>query len=179
MNHSQIKQYCLDRLNEARPIIVNGTPWGFLCLAAFIDFLAKLAKNVDAKGPGYKDFFKAHAHAYADFRYANGAQDLPEQFYHVLRCGICHSFSLKPDAQALGQGGREKSIHISHDGLDDDGTAYAHLSNYTKKGCDAAVLLGGSLCDDLTKLVCDMFSDVTVQTNAEAWVKDHPPINGI
>ena len=64
-------------------------------------------------------------------------------------------------------------------GLDDDGTAYEHLSNYTKKDHDAAVLLGGSLCDDLTKLVCDMFNDATVQANAEAWVKDHPPIMGI
>jgi hypothetical protein len=180
MTHQQIKAYCLARLNEAKPIITNGTPWGFLCVAAYVDFLAKLAWNKDEKSKGYKDFFKlCFPDSYNNFTFSGGQKDLPEQFYHVLRCGICHSFSLVPDVMSQSSGGRSKSVIISHDGLDTDGTAYSHLDNYTKHGYDAAILLGGNLCDDLTQVVCNMFSDHSIQSNAEAWVAAFPPIGGI
>ena len=181
MTHAEIRSYCLARLSELRPIIVGGTPWGFLGLSAYVDFLAKLAWDADLKSPGYKDFFKlCFPDRYSDFTYASGRKDLPEQFYHVLRCGICHSFSLVPDAQSQSNGGRYRSILISHDGIDEsDGRAYAHLSGYRKAGMDAAILVGGTLCDDLVRVVDKMFLDSSIQQNAESWVSKFPPIASI
>jgi len=168
-------------LSELRPIIVGGTPWGFLGLSAYVDFLAKLAWGEDKKSSGYKDFFEDwFPERYRNFEYDPEVKDLPLQFYHVLRCGICHSFSLVPDAKSLSSGGRRGSIVISHDGIDaSDGTVYAHLSKYTKNGKNAAVLLAGTLCDDLVSVVDRMFRDQSVQANAESWVTKFPPIASI
>lgn len=177
MTYQQIEAYCLERLSEAKEI---SSPWGFLCVASFVDFLAKLSTNADQKSPGYKQFFSQwFPSSYVNFTYANGQQDLPEQFYHVLRCGISHSFSFYPDALSISKGGRVRSVLITHDGQDDDGTVYSHLANYTKNGFDSAILIGGTLCNDLGTVIQNMFVDSTVQANAEQWVIKHPPIGAI
>jgi len=176
-----IKTYCQNRLSELFPILTGGTPWGFLCLSSYVDFLAKLESNNDGKQKGYKQFFsKWFPKEYTEFTYSSGKQDLPEQFYHVFRCGLCHSFSLVPDSVAKKKGGRIKSISISHDGIDEiDGTLYTHLSNYTKNGHDSAILIGGDLCKDLSVVIDNMFKDESVQRNSEAWVSKFPPINSL
>lgn len=178
MNHTDIKQYCEDRLCEIRKVAQDGTPTGFLCLAAFVDFLAKLAAGKDNKRNGYmKLIAKYFPDSYKDFAYKSGDKDLPTQFYSVLRCGILHGFSLYPDRPNRNNS-KARTIVISHDG-NDDGKMYAHLSNYTDKGFDAALLIADNLCDDMSSAINSMFADKSVQANAEKWVKNQPPINGI
>jgi hypothetical protein len=178
MNHSAIKTYCEDRLKEIREVSKNGTPTGFLCVAAFVDFLAKLAAGCDQKRNGYKSLITAYfPDGYKNFTFSSGDKDLPAQFYSVFRCGILHGFSLFPDRPNR-NGTKVRTIVISHDGKDGSNT-YAHLSNYTDKGFDAALLLADNLCDDLASAIQSMFTYTSVQANAENWVRQQPPIQGI
>ena len=178
MNHVEIKQYCSDRLAEIRKVAQDGTPTGFLCLAAFVDFLAKLAAGKDKQSDGYRDLITNYfPDAYKNFVYKSGDKDLPAQFYSVLRCGILHGFSLYPDRPNR-NGSKARTIVISHDG-NDDGKTYTHLSNYSDKGFDAALLIADKLCDDMSSTIQKMFTYTSVQANAEKWVKKQPPIKGI
>ena len=178
MNHTDIKKYCEDRLGEIRKVAQDGTPTGFLCLAAFVDFLAKLAAGDDNKREGYIDLITNYfPDAYKNFTYKSGDKDLPAQFYSVLRCGILHGFSLYPD-QANRNNSKVRTIVISHDGKD-GGKTFTHLSNYTNKKFDAALLIADKLCDDMSSAIQKMFTYTTVQVNAEKWVKKQPPIKEI
>lgn len=178
MNHTEIKKYCEDRLIEIRKVSQDGSPTGFLCLAAFVDFLAKLAAGKDEKSKGYKDLITTFfPDAYKNFVYNSGDKDLPTQFYSVLRCGILHGFSLYPDRPNR-NGSKVRTIVISHDGKDGR-KPYKHLSNYAEKGFDAALLIADKLCDDMSSAIQKMFTYTSVQANAEQWVKKQPPIKGI
>jgi len=178
MDHIQIKQYCEARLSEIRKVAQDGTPMGFLCLAAFVDFLAKLAEGKDKKRTGYKDLISNYFPVtYKNFRFSSDDKDLPDQFYHVFRCGILHGFSLYPD-QANRSSKVVRTIVISHDGKE-GGKTYSHLDNYTDRGFDAAILIADKLCDDINTAIQTMFTYTSVQANSENWVRKQPPIQGI
>src|SRR6266571_6800773 len=111
-----IEHYFRDRVDELRALANRGDPWVFLCASAFIEYLAKI---VQGHGSGdYKQFLKncffKVCPKYASFRYDSGKSDLAEQMYHVLRCGIVHSFSLIADSKAKKSGGRDRSILLAH-----------------------------------------------------------------
>lgn len=178
MNQTAIKSYCDDRLTEIRDVAKNGNPTGFLCIAAFVDLLAKLAAGRDQKGDGYKALVTNYfPDAYKNFTYRSGHKDLPAQFYSIFRCGILHAFSLFPDRPNR-NGAKASTIVISHDGKD-EGNTYTHMSNYNDKGFDAALLIADDLCNDLSSAIQTMFTDTSVQANAEIWVRQQPPIKGI
>jgi hypothetical protein len=114
--YNDVQSYCEARIKEIRNILQDGTPMGFLCVASFVDFLSKLAKGEDKKKTGYKDLIKYYfPKGYTSFIYKSGESDLPDQFYHVFRCGILHSFSLFPDKPNRA-GTTARTIVISHDG---------------------------------------------------------------
>jgi hypothetical protein len=112
---------------------------------------------------------------YKSFQYLSGKADLPEQMYHVLRCGIVHSFSLVPDQGARDKGGRDRSIVLSHNGR--------HLSQWSKqKAPDACCLNAEEFIDDIESAMLQLFSTAKgnrqIAQNIEDWTKRHPPIAG-
>lgn len=189
MRKKEMEKYFKARAREVQRILKDGTPWGFLCVAAFLDCLSKLvAGNDDRKREGYKDFIKKYLKTinpkYASFRYLSGKTDLDEQLYHVLRCGIIHSFSMTPDKQSLNNGGRPYSIVLCHQ-TEAKTKRLFHLSNYSKGTVkDACILIAEDFGKDLEEVVGFIFSpkarriDTNITKNMKQWIKQQPPISG-
>ena len=99
MNCEEAKTYFYARIEELKDMCKPGgaeTPWVFLCGSAMIDYLSRLAAGKDNGGEGFKKFIRDYMpSSYCDFEYRSGDKDLPEQVFHILRCGIVHSFSLR------------------------------------------------------------------------------------
>ncbi|MBS1014830.1 hypothetical protein [Acetobacter persici] len=122
----KFKSYMHERFNELERDS-RGTAWDFVGLSVSLDYLASLTKikvkvKVKVKQreelrwqPG-REYFTIFINeffpeAYSQFTYRNGSNDLPEQMYRTLRCGLAHAFSL--DGEPGGHG-RTGSIMIGH-----------------------------------------------------------------
>jgi len=161
MNILEAKNYFHDLISAAKKYCADHTPLPFVLGACFIDYFSKMVKGKDNGGRGHKGFVKKYMkevrQEYATFRYSNGVQDLPVQMYHILRCGIVHSFSLIADKSGHKlpfclklcnlrlrnrtvhqQRGRDHSITLCHkDWADRQGLK--HLSPYSgPRNLDAA-----------------------------------------
>jgi hypothetical protein len=124
MTLQEAEAYFRLRIDELKQMIPAGTPWVFLCGTAVIEYLSKLAVGKDDGGRGFKKFVTDYMpDGYRNFKYKSGADDLPLQLYHILRCGIVHSFSLIPDPNATRNKGRIRSVVLSHD--------EPHLTSYS------------------------------------------------
>jgi hypothetical protein len=170
---------------ELDPICHTANPWGFLCLSALIDYLSRLATNVER--PGRKEFVTFitdyFPDQYGNFRYKNGKTDLPHQMYSILRSGLVHSFSLVPDERTKKGGGRARSIVLIHaqeatrQGLD-------HLQNYSgpQGNLDAALFVAQDFLNDTRIAADNLLTKATpgsvVENNILSWFSKYPPITG-
>jgi hypothetical protein len=164
-----------------------------------------MVKGKDKRGRGYKDFVKKYMkevrQEYVTFKYSKGVQDLPVQMYHVLRCGIVHSFSLTPDKSdpkrpfydklckfrlsgktGYKQLGRDHSIALCHK-TEADQKGLKHLSHYAgPRNLDAALFVIEDFLDDLlvvNELIYNKaVADRTLRDKIEGWLKVSPPISG-
>jgi hypothetical protein len=188
MKKNEIEKYFKARAKEVQRILKDGTPWGFLCAAAFLDCLSKLVEGKDSKRKGYKDFVRNYLKTinseYASFRFNSGKTDLPEQLYHIFRCGIVHSFSLIPDKQSQDNGGRPHSIVLCHQ-KEAKAKNISHLSNYSMGIItDSCLFVAEDFGKDLTKVVKLIFSsqakgiDADITKKMKQWIKQQPPISG-
>lgn len=186
MDLDQAEKYFTDRVKELRQSCGDRTPWVFLSASAMLEYLAKIVNGADRKAEGYKAFIRDYLSAvrtgYKDFIYKSGDRDLPTQMYHVLRCGIVHSFSLIPDSTALARGGRDRSIVLCHK-LESDAKGWSHLMPYSSaKVSDAALFVAEEFVDDIALVVGLIFQKATedsaLKQNIESWLKKHPPIAG-
>lgn len=177
MNLDQAEAYFLNEINNLRQIADFKNPWIFLCASAYIEYLSKLAAGRNSGGAGFKEFVREFMPvAYRDFVYKSGKDDLPEQLYHVLRCGIVHSFSLIPDQTAIGFGGRPRSVILAHEG--------DHLGSVNAPPIDDACSLNAyNFVDDLEyatrKLLDAARTDPGRATKVTDWLAKHPPIMAI
>jgi hypothetical protein len=170
------KALFLDRLGDL--VDMKATPWPFLCACALVEYLTKMVNGGKSDPEKYEKFVREYLGSvdvderYKTFTFANGKTDLPEQMYHVLRCGIVHSFSLVADKQAESRGGRSRSIVIAHGGQ--------HLKAYSKCGLDAVLLVLGNFVSDLKKVIEKLFSDAKtkpgLKQSIERHLCDYPPI---
>lgn len=78
----------------------NGSVWDFLILGCLLEWTSKLNNDL-GKGTlqAFVYLFQKRMPKYCDVKYVTPSkyQDLPEQLYLVLRCGLVHGLSLKPD----------------------------------------------------------------------------------
>jgi len=172
----EAQTYFTGHIDDLKRMSADGTPWVFLCGSALIDYLSKLADGRNDGGAAFKRFVNVYMpRGYLTFKYRSGLSDLPEQLYHVLRCGIVHSFSMIPDAQAKNKGGRDRSIVLSHH--------EPHLSPYsTANAPDACCLRADGFVADLEAAMKKLFTDAATNAqlagNITAWLAQHPPIAG-
>ena len=172
-NWVEIRTYCLDRIEELRSILNGGTAWGFLGAAAFVDFLSRLRFGKATGQTQYKaficEFFPDHYRGkrFARTHISDEYDTLPSQFYHILRCGVLHSFSLSVDEKSEGKGWTS-SVIISTNGKHGD-REYRHLDSFTEGDYDAIVLIGDELANDLVKTVDRMFDAEDVRKNSVKW----------
>ena len=188
MRQKGLERYFKARAREVQRILKDGTPWGFLCAAAFLDCLSKLVAGKDNGSRGYKEFVQNYLKTinpkYASFRFISGDIDLPKQLYHVFRCGIVHSFSLIPDKRSLNRGGRPHSIRLCHK-KEANAKNISHLSNYSKGiTTDACLFVAEDFGKDLTRVVRLIFSskakgiDADITKKMKEWITQQPPISG-
>jgi hypothetical protein len=179
---TDIELYFRGRVKELKVLSQNGTPWEFLCMAAFVEYLSKLVYGQDKGPPGFKDFvidYLAEINSlYRDFKYKSGKQDLNDQMYHILRCGIVHSFSLVPDKKSTNKGGRLRSIVLAH-----KRSGQPHLGAYSSSDApDAAIFISEEFAYDIERVVDHIFIQAktcpALTRNIEAWFNAQPPISG-
>lgn len=184
---SDIHQYYKIRIEEVQRFAKtfgSGDLWTFLMCSSFIDYLVKMVNNKDkTSGSDYKEFIRLYLSQinikYIEFKYKSGKQDLPEQIYHVLRCGITHSHSLFPDKLSRVKGGRNRSIVLAH-----RKNGNIHLDRYLENGLDSVIFTIEDFSEDLEKVLDKIFIDVAPQ-NSEvaskilAWVTNYPPISNL
>jgi hypothetical protein len=182
MDINDAQSYFSARTRELLGICNAGDPWVFVCASTFIEYLAKLVNGRDDGAEGYKKFVTNYLAKvrleYHTFTYKSGEQDLPVQMYHVLRCGIVHSFSLVPDDRAIRKRGRLRSIVLSHRASGD-----THLSPFSSANApDAAIFVAEDFVEDLQKAVTYLFlqakADAALTSNIRTWLNDYPPIVG-
>lgn len=159
----------------------SGDLWTFLMCSSYVDYLVKMVNNTEETGSNdYKEFIRLYLFQidkrYKDIKYKSGTQDLPEQMYHVLRCGITHSFSLIPDKKSTSKGGRPRSIVLGHRKQGE-----IHLTPYTENGNDSEIFTIEDLPADLKKVLDLIFKDIAptnslLENNILNWVKTYPPI---
>ena len=182
MNQDEILPYCRARLNELKVLLSRGDAWGFLCIAAYIDFLSKLVEGEDTKSDGYKLLVESYfPEKYRTFTYGSGKVDLYYQMYHIFRCGLIHTLSLYPDHEQFTKPGgkyqgRPRSVLLTHDGLSSDGRFFPHLSHYNENGIDAAVIHANDLFEDVRAATETALATPNLRVKARAWVSLSPPI---
>ena len=186
-----IESYFRDRVRELKSLAERGDPWVFLCASSFIEYLAKIRLGRETTQTDYKNFlndcFFKLCPKYASFRYDSGQSDLAEQMYHVLRCGIVHSFSLIPDPNTRKRhGGRDRSILLAH-----RRSGLQHLQNYvdndSEPKLDAAIFIAEDFVEDIAKVTEFILVEATRTTNSgrdlkskiQNWVRTYPPIAGL
>ncbi len=177
-------QLTLDRTFIAlKNVCSRKSPFGFLCMAALIDYLSRLAYGKPKDSPDseryikfIKDFFPA---PYRDFQYKNGEKDLPQQMYYLLRNGMVHSFTLVP----IGKG-RINSIVLCHR-REAKRDRYFHLRNYRDKQGrfgDAALFVMEDFLEDTKtaayKLITHARKKASLRGNILDWFTKNPPITG-
>lgn len=118
----KFKSYMLERFLELERDSC-GTVWDFVGLSVSLDYLASLNKiKVKDKKTGKlrlqygNEYFTSFINIffpekYFKFTYRSGSNDLPEQMYRTLRCGLAHAFSLYSEPSGKGRTG---SIMIGH-----------------------------------------------------------------
>jgi hypothetical protein len=182
------REYLVAEINSLRHI--KGTVWVYVCAATMLDYLASLSIGAPAKRQNYIDFIRDHMRpAYKNFEYARQhqkpgtgsipsemtKQDLPEQMYYMLRCGLVHGFSLVPTQKELLNGGRDRSITINSraDALKDEKT---HLEPFNKPPLinDSVYFVDEDLLDDLVAAVNHLFADVTKHPKIKKRLMERP-----
>jgi hypothetical protein len=162
------------------------SPFGFLCLAALIDYLSKLAYGGNLKDweryiKFITEFFPLK---YRNFQYKTGKQDLPQQIYYVLRNGMVHSFTLIPDEKGRKYGGRSNSIILCHR-REAKRDRLIHLGNYRNRHGrfdDAALFIMEDFFEDTKiaayKLIKKACLNPSLRKEIQAWYIKYPPITG-
>lgn len=159
-------------------------PLVFVVASAAIEYLGKLyyAKSGAATFKKFVSRRLARTNKkYRTFRYRLGkgkvVRDLPTQIYHVLRCGIVHSYSLVPDEMARSNGGRDRAVVLVH-----RASKVPHLSHWFHEGQPTCVLVAEDLVGDLTTVLEETFkealSNKALAQRIRMWSRKHPPIQG-
>ena len=177
LSKSAIQQYCKDQLDVIRRI--NGieslkTPVSFMCIAAFIGFLSRLAYgNNKAHDNDSQMYIKFVTNIMGVIKcdYKTIAGDL----YYVFRCGIVHSMSFKPPVDASMP---KHNIAISHDTQTKWQTGKGFYS-VSKQGVTYTVLNADDLIRDLYKSVDHIFADPNLSRHAISFANTQPPIQGL
>jgi len=162
------------------------TPWVFLCSSAMLDHLACLVAGKNRGRIGYTNFIRQfmapHRPAYQDFIYYNGNNDLPDQMYYILRCGLVHNFSFIPDQDSIRRGGRSRSIVLCHQ-KEAQLEGWHHLIPCsTEKINDGVLLIAEDFIEDISKAIDLVFKnaacDSGLRSRMGSWIKKHPPLAG-
>lgn len=145
-----IEEYFLNLIKGLKRQIVNGDPWLFVCGSTYIDYLTRAVNGRETGASDYKRFLREYffkaCPEYMAVPFKDISTQMDVQMYHVLRCGIVHQFSLRPDRTGRKHGGRDRSILLAH-GYKNNLITYSN--NKTRPPLDSVVLVVEHFLDDL------------------------------
>ena len=184
-----IKEYCLDRLAEIRRINDgHPCPSAFVCIAAFIGFLSRLAYGTNNVRNRDHEIFVKFVQNFMPSKYTPHA----DQMYLTFRCGIVHAMSFDSgniekgiDCEAylnsVGANRVAADLAITHsDELSYLCAGEDLLRCELKDGAQGPyVLVAKVLCDDIATAIDKMFDEKEIQDNSEGFVKVQRLIAGI
>lgn len=182
----EAEKYFINRVAELGAMCAKKDPWVFLCSSAFLEYTMKIVEGKDRGVSGYKDLITKYNYfpdKYKTFVYRCGKQDLPEQMYSILRCGLVHSFSLKPIKP--GPHGRLNSISLCHK-CEADTKNLHHLQNYygINGDVDSALFVAEDFVCDIRNAINSIFvcaktyPSCLLASNIESWLSICPPVSG-
>lgn len=177
-----VKSYCEDRLDEIRRINGFCNPFGFVCIAAFMGFLSRLAFGTNNKtkrldGQYFRDFVRH----FMPTKY-HGQEDL---MYRTFRCGIVHAMSFDDELgednvcflQKQPQGVQGFSgLAITHNRRFDSLCSGNQLQ---REQNGMFVLVADVLCDDIEEAIGNMFADSNARGNCERFILCQRPITAV
>jgi hypothetical protein len=183
MTLDEYKTYLLNEIEAVRER--SPSPDAFASAASLLDTIAQAAIPRSKRGGATKPDSVRFAQfvrkfmrpTYASFRYAGGQQDLPEQMYAILRCGLIHARSLTPNVPGNGKKpvGRADSIILDRAGT--------HLHPWQDADHDAALLVFSVFVADIEAAVRCVFVKATKESGLrvliEKYVRDHPPVRAL
>lgn len=186
-----IREYCFDRLAEIRRINDgHPCPSAFVCIAAFIGFLSRLAYGTNNVHDGDHDIFMKFVKNFMPTKYAcfGSHTDL---MYFTFRCGIVHAMSFDPGIMDK-RIGREAYLNSVGANLAVADLAISHSDELShlcagenilrcelKDGAQGPyVLVASVLCDDIRAAIEKMFDEKEIQDNSEGFVKVQRLITG-
>lgn len=164
-SYSYIMNHCKALLKTAE----QSDPWVFVCAALMIEYLAKMTGHEKSYSSFISSYLAKVDCRYRDFKYSKANQNLPEQMYFVLRNGLIHSFTLKPNRI---NSGKMNSILLSH--------TDEHFSHRTDNNLDACVFNAYSLVNDLCTVIDNIYESALTDTDLNAKIKifwqQNPPL---
>ena len=180
---NDVKDYCEKRLEEIRDI--NGShpcPSGFVCIAAFIAYLSRLAFGTNVKTDRHDgEWFKRFVGDFMPPKY----HDHADLMYRTFRCGILHSMSFDDEIDG------NRTVYLASNGGGTTGNsalaithnmAFAPLCSgntlIKDSTTNAFVLVADVLCADVEAAIIAMFKNVAVQKNCEEFVACQRYITG-
>jgi len=182
MTIDEYKFYLLSEIAALRQ--QQPSPSAFATATELLDALAQAStsprRHGQPKGNGtrFREFIRRYmGPRYTSFLYASGKQDLPEQMYAILRCGLVHTRSLTPTPALNGKpsDGRENSILIAGDGV--------HLAPVTAAPYDAALFVFDPFIADIEAALRRVFRNALRESGLRALlerhIRDHRPARGL
>lgn len=176
---NDLKRYFKTQFDQLEHICQSPSPWIFICLSVFIDFLSKLSELSGNDKDKYINLIATrYPPKYRNFKYFIGSQDLPQQIYIILRSGLVHAFSLTPNRVGVG---RQRSVRLFHR----QDTSLRNIVHFPDKSheVDAAVLVAEDFLKDTqtvaSRIVWRARRDTILKQHIINFLKANPPIAGL
>lgn len=181
---NDVKDYCERRLDEIKDINrQHHCPSGFVCIAAFIAYLSRLAYGTNVRTDRHDgEWFKRFIRVFMPSKYHNH-DDL---MYRTFRCGILHAMSFDDEIDG------NRTVYLASRGGGTTGYATLAITHDMKLASlcsgstlmkdpttNAFVLVADVLCNDVKSAIIAMFKNVAVQKNCEEFVACQRYITGI
>ncbi|AOW47956.1 hypothetical protein A4S02_14040 (plasmid) [Acetobacter ascendens] len=164
---------------------LNGSIWDFVLMGCLVELVAKLncvdsintfekvSKLFDERLPKYRAPF---------YNTPEKINDVPEQIYMVMRCGLIHSLSLIPDKKV-----KDKDIYKRH--WREVSLVLTHRGNHLKMGktphngslVEVCQLDYSTMLDDMQTALDAIFQDAkhdtALSSHIEKFVKENPTLS--
>lgn len=170
-----LERYFQWHFDQLKGVCEVESPWIFVCLSVFIEYLANMT------GQGYAEFIaKRYPTKYRDFKYKDGKADLPKQICKILRNGLVHRLSLTPKKDDQDSGARQRSVHLDHR---KSGTQHLEPYGGDRSDIDAPTLIAEDFLEDTKNVALGLIRTARDKPRLAqqiiTFITESPPIAGL
>lgn len=167
------RKYLIAHNNSLKRFAEFGDPWVFICASCLIEYLAKMTiGEKDSYAAFITEYLSKVDGRYSNFKYNTPGSKLPTEMFYVLRNGLVHSFTMKPNQENKG---RVNSILLSHKDV--------HFTHRTDSGFDACIFNAHQFVGDIGKVIDFVFDmagkDEVLRKRIELRITEYPPLRPV